>query len=132
MIMIANPIDEGKRWQDFCRDVGQQRTDSSDRGAAYPQFITDQSVITAQLLGFVEGFVCFSDGFVNLLIYQWCNADTDGHIGRHAFIKHVRNFKIVDLLANSLGSSLCLRWIDSGQQHHKLLSLIHISEPTRP
>ena len=108
MIMIANPIIDIERWQDLCRHPERQRTESSGRGAVYPQLIADQGIVTPKILGLVKGFIRFGDSSINILFYQRCNADTDGYVGCHALIKHVRDFKVVHFLADTFGGCLGL------------------------
>ena len=116
MIMIANPIIDIERWQDLCRHPGRHRTDSSGRRAVYSQVIADQRTVAPKALGLIKGFIRSGNSGINILLDQRRNTNTHGYVGCHALVKHVRNFKVVHLLANTFGGSLGLLGIDRGQQ----------------
>lgn len=88
----------------------------------YSYGVADQNVVTSKMLGFVERFIRFFNSVPDIAIRQRRNADTDGNIGGNAFVKHMRDFKIVYFLSDTLCGSAGLLWFGGGQQHQKFFT----------
>ena len=71
------------------------------------------------MLGFIEGFIRFRQRALNVFTFEHGDADADGHVSGDAFVKHMGDFKIVNLLTYAFSRLARLLQRDVTQQHHK-------------
>ena len=66
------------------------------------QGLAGENNVSSHIFGFIERVIRSFQGAIDIGIYERRHADTNGDIGRDAFIEHMRDFQIVDPLPDSL------------------------------